>query len=277
MDGKAQKALEVIDKQLNDLTDIYSSTIKDRTFPLGFEKLTRWRIRTIRLLTQYVHPDEGKKLERKAPQGIPTGTPQSRYLAETQGYLSFLMTLQEELQKYPEDILSGTAPESSPSLIVTTKEPTASRSVFIVHGHDEATKESVARFLEKLDLKPVILHEQPDRGRTIIEKLEANASDVDIAYAVVLLTPDDLGSTVADRANPKPRARQNVVFELGYFIAKIGRERVRALYSEGVESPSDYKGVLYTKLDPAGGWQLELAKEIKAAGIEIDLNKLTQQ
>jgi len=152
--------------------------------------------------------------------------------------------------------------------------------VFIVHGHDETTKQSVARFLEKLDLDVVILHEHPDEGKTIIEKLESHSSEVDIGYAVVLLTPDDMGmsksNTGKDGADSSlsPRARQNVVFELGYFISRLGRKRVRALYVEGVELPSDYKGVLYTQLDNSGAWKLELAREIKAAGIYLDLNKI---
>ncbi|MFC1917340.1 TIR domain-containing protein [Chloroflexota bacterium] len=151
--------------------------------------------------------------------------------------------------------------------------------VFIVHGHDEGVKQTVARFLEKLDLKVVILHEQEDKGKTVIEKLEANSAEIDIGYAVVLLTPDDTGASKADvsklglEPSLKDRARQNVVFELGYFIAKLGRPRVRALYVQGVEPPSDYTGVLYTPLDSSGSWKLELAREIKAAGIELDLNK----
>lgn len=156
------------------------------------------------------------------------------------------------------------------------------KKIFIVHGHDEEAKQTVARFLEKLDLEVVILHEQADRGKTIIEKLEANSSDVDIGYAIVLLTPDDLGVAVAkgekttSRSLLRQRARQNVIFELGYFIAKLGRERMRALYVDGVELPSDYQGVLYTKYDSTGAWKFELAREIKAAGIELDLNRLTK-
>lgn len=156
------------------------------------------------------------------------------------------------------------------------------KKIFIVHGHDEEAKQTVARFLEKLDLEVAILHEQADRGKTIIEKLEANSSDVDIGYAIVLLTPDDLGVAVAEgekttpRSLLKQRARQNVILELGYFIAKLGRERVRALYVDGVELPSDYQGVLYTKYDSTGAWKLELAREIEAAGIELDLNRLTK-
>lgn len=165
---------------------------------------------------------------------------------------------------------------SSPSSTVKS----LGNKVFIVHGHDKTTKQSVARFLEKLGLEVVILHEHPDKGKTIIEKLEVNSAEVDIGYAVVLLTPDDMGKSVSKigKTISKPtlrfRARQNVVFELGYFIAKLGRERVRVLYIEGVEPPSDYQGVLYTKLDDSDSWKLELAREIKAAGIDLNLNKI---
>jgi len=165
------------------------------------------------------------------------------------------------------------------SITSSTVRPLGSK-IFIVHGHDEARKQTVARFLEKLDLEVVILHEQPDKGKTIIEKLEASSSEVDIGYAVVLLTPDDMGVSAPeiDRTKPRPplrhRARQNVVFELGYFISKLGRERVRAMFVEGVELPSDYQGVLYTKFDDSGSWKFELAREIKAAGINLDLNKI---
>lgn len=165
------------------------------------------------------------------------------------------------------------------SITSSTVRPLGNK-IFIVHGHDETTKQSVARFLEKLDLDVVILHEQPDKGKTIIEKLEANSSEVEIGYAVVLLTPDDMGKSVSkigktiSKPTLRPRARQNVVFELGYFIAKLGRERVRVLYIEGVELPSDYQGVLYTKLDDSDSWKLELAREIKGAGIDLNLNKI---
>jgi predicted nucleotide-binding protein len=142
-----------------------------------------------------------------------------------------------------------------------------SRNVFLVHGRDDAVTESVARFLEKLDLHPIILHEQPNMGRTVIEKFEAHA---DVGFAVVLLTPDDVGGLAAD-GKLAPRARQNVILELGYFIGRLGRARVCALYVEGVELPSDIHGVLYVAYD--AGWRLKLAGEIRAAGISVDLNQ----
>lgn len=144
-------------------------------------------------------------------------------------------------------------------------------SVFVVHGHDQA-RESVARLLEHLGLKPIILHEQPDRGRTIIEKFESYAA---VGFAVVLLTPDDVGGNASDQPEAlKPRARQNVIFELGFFVAALGRRRVCALYKGDVELPTDYAGVVYTPMDPADGWQLKLARELKHAGLDVDLNKV---
>ena len=167
-----------------------------------------------------------------------------------------------ELQK-PADVF--TSQENAP--MTGSSE---SRRVFLVHGHDEAVKQMVARFLEKLNLDVVILHEQPNKGRTVIEKFEEHS---DVGYAVVLLTPDDICGSASEPSKQKTRARQNVVLELGYFFGKLGRERVCAIYVEGVEIPSDIHGVLYVPFDEGGGWRLKLAQEIKAAGIEVDLNR----
>jgi predicted nucleotide-binding protein len=142
--------------------------------------------------------------------------------------------------------------------------------VFVVHGRDNGTKETVARFLEQQGLQPVILHEQPSRGMTIPEKLIANS---DVGFAVVLLTPDDLGRAKTD-TEEKPRARQNVMLELGYFVGRLGRDKVCALLKDTVELPSDYVGVIYVNWDDAGAWKMELAKEMHAAGYDIDFNKV---
>ena len=148
---------------------------------------------------------------------------------------------------------------------------TDTRRVFLVHGHDEAAREKVARFLEKLEFEVIILHEQPNMGRTIIEKFSDYS---DVAYAVVLLTPDDIGGAKGTNTNQlAARARPNVLFELGYFIGKLGRDRVCALHETGVEILSDYSGVLYVTLDVTNAWRLYLAKEMKAAGLPVDMNK----
>jgi Predicted nucleotide-binding protein containing TIR -like domain len=143
--------------------------------------------------------------------------------------------------------------------------------VFLVHGHAERWLQQVARFLEQLDQEVIVLREQPNRGRTIIEKFEQYS---EVGFAVVLLTADDRGGP-ADEPYEKQglRSRQNVILELGYFLGRLGRSRVCALYVEGVEIPSDYSGVLYLKLDSEGAWRLHLAKELKAAGLPVDMNK----
>lgn len=149
--------------------------------------------------------------------------------------------------------------------------PQVGNKVFIVHGHEEESKQSLARFLEKLEIEVVILHEQPNRGRTIIEKFE---DYTEVSFAVVLLTPDDLGAREDEQDHLQPRARQNVILELGFFIGKLGRERVCALYKGELEIPSDFSGVIWIRMDTEGAWQFKLARELRAAGFEIDLNKL---
>jgi len=143
--------------------------------------------------------------------------------------------------------------------------------VFLVHGHTDCVHE-VSRFIEQVGLKAIVLREQPNQGRTVIEKFEDYA---DVGFAVVLLTPDDRAGTSSKAFEmQKPRARQNVIFELGYFIASLGRERVSALYVPGVEILSDYAGVLYHELDSHGGWKTALAKELRAVGFKVDMNRL---
>lgn len=144
------------------------------------------------------------------------------------------------------------------------------RDVFVVHGHDHGRMEALARFLERFGLNPIILHERASKGSTIVEKLESYAN---AAFAIVLLTPDDVGSIATDKKNLQPRARQNVVLELGYFMGKLGRKRTCALVVEGVEIPSDYSGVVYIPIDKGDAWKLRLARELQAAGLPIDMNK----
>ena len=127
----------------------------------------------------------------------------------------------------------------------------------------------MARFLQRLGLTPIILHEQPNQGRTIIEKFEQHAQ---VGFAVALLTPDDVGSLKNEEKKLKPRARQNVVFELGYFLGRLGRERVCALTKGNVELPSNYDGVVYISLDD-GGWKIDLIRELKNVGFNVDANR----
>ncbi|SEB04624.1 Predicted nucleotide-binding protein containing TIR-like domain-containing protein [Flavobacterium gillisiae] len=151
-----------------------------------------------------------------------------------------------------------------------------SENIFIVHGHNEEMKQSSARFLEKIDLKPIILHEQPNKGKTIIEKFNDYSN---VSFAIVLLSADDVAFSKNEEVeNASFRARQNVIFELGFFIGKIGRECVVVLHEQvdNFEIPSDYQGVLYIPYDNSGNWKLSVAKELKAIGYKIDGNKLLE-
>lgn len=146
--------------------------------------------------------------------------------------------------------------------------------VFIVHGRDDELKVTVARFVERCGLEAVILHEQADEGLTIIEKFEKSS---DVSFAIVLLSSDDVGGLKGPDGQPLElagRARQNVIFELGFFIGALGRQRVFALKRGDVELPSDYAGIVYTPYDVTEGWKLKLVRELKTVGIEVDMAAL---
>lgn len=143
--------------------------------------------------------------------------------------------------------------------------------VFIVHGHDQASQAKAARFVEKLGLEAIILHEKASSGRTIIEKIEHYS---DVGFAIILYTPDDLGNVKSKADELNGRARQNVVFEHGYLIGKLGRENVAALVETPIELPNDISGVVYINIDEASAWHLQLAKEMKQSGYDIDMNNL---
>lgn len=162
-----------------------------------------------------------------------------------------------------------TAPQPEATAKRSNPDPARKGRVFLVCGRDEATTQTVARFVERLGIELVILEEQSHRGRTLIEKLEHH-SETD--YAVVLFTPDDEGRLRKDGEVTKPRPRQNVVGELFYFTARLGRDRVCVLVKGEMEVPSDYHGVGYHAMDD--NWQLKLAREMRDAGIQADYSKV---
>lgn len=173
-----------------------------------------------------------------------------------------LKKTKEILKTYLEDFSNEADPVMSPH----PKSSNNTSKIFIVHGHDGELKQSVARMIEKQNITAVILSEQTNTGLTIIEKFEKNS---DVGCAICLFTADDVGRAKND-ADEKPRARQNVVFEAGYFIGKLGRERIIILSDSNVEIPSDLAGVVYTETQ---NWQVNLLKELKSMGYNIDFNK----
>ena len=142
------------------------------------------------------------------------------------------------------------------------------KRAFVVHGHDETLKSQVARLLEQQGIDAIILHEQPNAGKTIIEKIEHYS---DVGAAVILFTPDDTGKA-NKQTDYKSRARQNVVFEAGYFMGYLGRDKIIPVVTDStIELPSDLQGVVYTSSDM---WQFKVIQELKAIGFDVDMNKV---
>ena len=174
-----------------------------------------------------------------------------------------LESIRKEVEKYFKS--------SCDQNLITTNGVSRDRRVFVVHGHDNELLLKVKEFLRKLRLEPIVLREQPNQGRTIIEKFESYAN---VGYAIVLLTPDDKVVSSVECGNDEYRARQNVILELGYFMGKLGRSRVAVLCDKDVARPNDIDGVVYTATDSDAAWQFLIAQELNTSGYGIDLNLL---
>lgn len=190
--------------------------------------------------------------------------------AERRTYLSEEFTSALDALEFgqPQKSIARMGNHQSTSPVTPNSVARNKRKVFIVHGRDNDAKQEVSRFIERLGLEAIILHEQASSGMTIIEKIEHYSNDAD--FALVLYTPCDLGrGNHESKIPPKNRARQNVVFEHGYFMAKLGRENVCALVKGDIETPNDISGVVYVNLDSSGAWKSEVVKELQACGYTI--------
>ena len=229
-----------------------------RVFNKGSEEYTRYR--------RAASLDNGPVAMGASWGGRAVREPFRRYLQE--GKERSLALLRQAVRGLEEEIELQSRTSAEINALTPVEETQPERSAFIVHGRDGHPREAVARFLERIGFRAVVLHEQPNGGQTIIEKFERHGN---VGFAVVLLTPDDVGGLAGD-AGQRPRARQNVILELGYFIGKLGRSRVVALKAGDIELPSDFVGVAYQEFDAGGGWQRQLAGELQAAGYDIDWN-----
>ena len=241
-----------------------------KTLPMGSQDFQRWSRNTeVAILNTFEgqsrHIKEFNKIEYSPPfvlSGMSDQVFQRAYVSGLDWAESVLASMIDEINEYWEET------EVDLVAVESTNQSANQHDVFVIHGRDNEIKETVARFLGGLHLNPIILHEQPSQGRTIIEKFEDHAH---AAFAVALLTPDDVGRLESEGAELKRRARQNVIFEFGYFVGRIGRERVCAIIKGDVELPSDYDGVVYVPIEDTG-WKLTLVREMKAAGLDIDAN-----
>ena len=196
-------------------------------------------------------------------------TPQIRnlqwHLASDQNeFASNLGYAQAELESMITEV-ENFWPEDTGSSEVRVRGLSTGNEIFVIHGRDETTKNAVAGFLRELGLKPILLADQPNQGLTVIEKFEKHS---EVGWAIALLTPDDVGS-LQHGEHLRARARQNVIFELGYFVGRFGRHSVCALTKGVVEIPSDYSGVLYIPIDEPDDWQAPLIKELKSFGFHV--------
>ncbi|PWK15970.1 TIR domain-containing protein [Tumebacillus permanentifrigoris] len=185
----------------------------------------------------------------------------NRVIERIRNEMKFLRSVISQLEFYDEQLEPKTG---------GGHEVSNNKKVFIVHGRDELAKYKVSDFLSKRSLEPLILHELPGRGRTVIEKIEEHS---EVGFAIILITPDDVGTLQEEFktigvTSLKPRARQNVILELGYFIAKLGRENVAVLLSGEVEKPSDIDGIIYISLSDRG-WETDIIKELNSAGYNV--------
>ena len=276
-----EKSLEKIRKLIGEIDGL---EVLDRANPL-FKK---W-IRDTQVALEMIFGKENRHVAdfnkiRYSPYGYSSGMPQSEikeyFLKGLNNADAILSSMIDEIEDYwdnddlpekPTITLVGSNNTIHLGLSGEVKSgEICSKKIFVVHGHDAGTKEMVARFLSKLDLEPIILHEQVTQGKTIIEKFEDHA---DVGYAVVLITPDDTGASIKEPENIRKRARQNVIFEFGYFLGKLGRNKVIGLVKGDIELPSDYSGVLSVPIDEQGAWRFQLVKELKSVGYDVDANK----
>jgi len=239
---------------MNEKIDTFVSQAEEFTEE---QQIERWQGRVETYLCEALGQEEAKKFSQLGDDIFNVFKGLSRQLG-------FLEALSGRLKK-------NVSNEETEIVLTEKRIKLSNKKVFVVHGHDNEAKETVSRFIEKIDLKAIVLHEQPNEGLTIVEKFEQHA---DVAFAVVLLTPDDIGAPANEPDNVQKRARQNVVLELGYFLASLGRKRVCALYKGNIEIPSDYQGVLYVEMDNAGAWKNKLAQEFVRAHIDVDLSGL---
>lgn len=267
-----QTAIEKLDRAMGEIDDVKNQ-------PAFSQEFNRWK-RDTEVAVRHVFGEHSRHVQEfndvryhnpnrtlKVGNSLFGHAPRSQneLTKTTSFFIAGLETARSLLQSMIKEIGEYGLEESSEVMPMSTSHS----MIFIIHGHDSGLKESVARFLERVGLMPIILHEQPDQGRTIIEKFNDYS---DVSFAIALFTPDDLGTSVKEPNNLKGRARQNVVLEFGFFLGKLGRHRACALVGTGVEIPSDLSGVLYIPVDEGGYWRTRLMGELKAAGFDIDAN-----
>ena len=258
-----QTALRVTREQLAALQAISSTVTTLSDVSAGQERLARWKERTVRLLAEFVSQDEARRLERKQLGSYSLRRPGFNYSNEFKMYEGYMVGLIEALEKHPGDIVGRPSAEAQVSA-VAMEIPTATRTVFLIHGKDELNLLKLERLLEKKwNLNVIIMRDKPGKGRTLVEKFEQEAQPA--TFAIALFSPDDFVQAAdADYV----QARPNVIFELGYFYGRLGRERVCILLEKGTKIHSDLEGINVIHFEESVEEKVaDLEKELRAADL----------
>ena len=235
-----EEAIAIVKELSAQLVEIANEAANSGEYHSGFEKVKRWKDRASMKISDQINQVEGAKLRNKRKVSFRMGDPIGNVVDEARMYHGFLEALEDELQNHPEDILERAVPAKEVAVIeMENKAKQITNCVFIVHGHDELNLLRTKELLrDRWALEPVVLSGQPGKGRTIIEKFEDEAQRA--SFAFVLLTPDDV---IQKDEQGYSQARPNVIFELGWFYGRLGRERVCILFKEGTKIHSDLDGV----------------------------------
>ena len=257
------RAISVVSEQIEALNEVLNRAKATGDTRLGFEQLKRWKEYTVELLRENVSESESLGLSNKRVGSFMMGQPMRNLLTEGKMYSAFMLALLDELQKNPERVLRRNAPEGNVA-VVPIPEPTASRTVFLIHGHDELNLLRLSKLLkDRWKLDSIVLKDKPGKGRTLIQKFEEEAPAA--SFAIALLSPDDV---VQGTGSEYPQARPNVVFELGWFYGRLGRDRVCILLRAKTKIHSDLDGI--SRIDFVESIEEiadQIDKELKAAGL----------
>lgn len=270
MEISKSKATELINEkisQFNSILDevtiqkVLRGTLQDNTWEKAYHG-------TINLLTQLFSEQKAENFRRnvKKPAIAVGGVPPAEKLEYFKNHIRSCIA---HLEIYKETLEISQFTSENKTAIPSKNE----KKVFIVHGHDEGLKNQLEIFLTEIGLESVVLHRKPDEGLTIIEKFEKHSN---VGYAFILLTPDDIAYPISEEKNPdekkrkEKRARQNVIWEFGFFVGKLGRNKVCCLYKEGVTLPTDVSGMLYKKIkDKVEDVALDIQKDLRAVGYDV--------
>jgi predicted nucleotide-binding protein len=263
MTEETKKVIGHIEALTVELGEIYRKAAIEKDLTPAWERLARWKERAKKILVEKVSNIEAESFDELGASGI-TGEPFEDFMNDSKAYLAFLKVLIETLRNHPEEVLVARNAIKETQLQKPVVMAPDSRSVFIIHGHDEANKLALEKLLkEEWGLEPLVLSYQPGTGRTLIEKFEEEAGKA--VYAFALLTPDDI---VVNEGQKYVQAHPNVIFELGWFYGKLGRNHVCILMKRGTKIHSDLDGISRIEFDESVEDKvLKIRRELKSAGL----------